>query len=252
MKRSLLPLLVVVSLGFARGQSPETLLQEGKELEKKFRSEEALALFNRVLSQDSNQTEALIHASRGLSNRAGHAKDHMLKMKDLQTAERYSRRALGIDSTSTEAHFSLIVTLGLQAESAGSPREKIKNATVIREEANTILQLDSTYALAYFVLGKWHDELSRLTWYERLACELFFGGLPEGISMDKAVWYFEKALRLEPDSILFLYGKAIALHYQNRDKDAIGLLQLAMGLPMKDPDDSIRKEKCAKLLQEIY
>jgi Flp pilus assembly protein TadD len=69
--------------------------------------------------------------------------------------------------------------------------------------------------------------------------------------MDKAVHYFNRALKLEPDSILFLYGQAISLHYLDRDEQARAILKRALQLPLKDPDDSIRKEKCSALLREI-
>lgn len=243
--------LLLLSVHVAWGQSADSLFQEGLRLEKNFHTDEALARYSRAIQLNPEHVGALTHTSRMLSNRAGHNSNHEQKIKDLHEAEKLSRRAIALESRATEAHFSLIVTMGLQAEAAGNPREKIKNARIIREEAETILRLDSTYALAWFVLGKWHHELSRLNWYERLACEWFFGGLPEGISMDKAVNYFNRALQLEPDSILFLYGQAISLHYLNRDKEARAILKRALQLPLKDPDDSIRKEKCSTLLREI-
>jgi tetratricopeptide (TPR) repeat protein len=243
--------LILLTLPVARGQSADSLFGDGLRLENSFHTTEALARYARAIQLNPQHVEALTHTSRMLSNRAGHNPDREQKIKDLLEAEVLSRKAISLRDKSTDAHFSLIVTLGLQAESAGSPREKIRNAKSIREEAETILRLDSTYALAWFVLGKWHHELSRLNWYERLACEWFFGGLPEGISMDKAVYYFNRALQLEPESILFLYGQAISLHYLQQDEQARVILKKAMQLPLKDPDDSIRKEKCAALLKEI-
>ncbi len=243
--------LLLFSLQIAWGQSADSLFHEGLKLEKAFLTDEALARYSMAIQLNPEHVQALTHTSRMLSNRAGHNPDLGQKVKDLREAEAISRRAIALRATSTDAHFSLIVTLGLQAESAGSPREKIKNAKIIRDEAEIILRLDSTYALAWFVLGKWHHELFRLNWYERLACEWFFGGLPEGISMDKAVYYFNRALRLEPDSILFLYGQAISLHYLKKDEQARSILKRALQLPLKDPDDSIRKQKCSALLKEI-
>ncbi len=243
--------LLLISIQIAWGQSADSLFREGLRLEKSFRTDEALDRYRNAIQLNPGHVPALTHFSRMLSNRAGHNPNFQQKIKDLHEAEAISKRAIAQKTNSTDAHFSLIVTLGLQAESAGSPREKIKNAKIIRDEAETILRLDSTYALAWFVLGKWHHELSRLNWYERLACEWFFGGLPEGISMDKAVYYFNRALRFEPDSILFLYGQAISLHYLHEDEKARAILKRALQLPLKDPDDSIRKEKCSELLEEI-
>ncbi len=244
-------LYLLTTLFSLRAQPISAFMHEGARMEAEFKIDEALQAYELVLQSHPNHLQALIHASRMLSNQAGHAENPGNRKRELNRAESYSRRAIGVDPASADAHFSLIVTLGLQAESATNPREKIKDARIIREEAEIIVDLDSTYALAYFVLGKWHHELSKLNWFERAACELFFGGLPEGVSMDKAVLYFQQALRLEPDSILFLYGQAIALHYDGMDSEAIRLLNKALALPIRDPDDSIRKGKCVALLKEL-
>ena len=226
-------------------------MEEGVRLEKEFKIEEALKKFELVLKTNPNHIQALIHASRTASNIGGHFTDDAERKPKLLQAEAYSLRAIRLDPVSTDAHFSLILTLGLQAESAGSPREKLKNAKSIRTEAETILKIDSSYALAYFVLGKWHQELYKLNWFEKFACELFFGGLPEGISIDKAVNNFQRALQLDPENILFMYGQAIALQYEGRKLEAIQLLEKALKMPLREPDDLQRKEKCVILLREL-
>jgi hypothetical protein len=48
-----------------------------------------------------------------------------------------------------------------------------------------------------------------------------------------------------------LYGQAIVFQYQGRDADAIQLLEKALRIPLKDPDDALRKEKCEVLLKEL-
>lgn len=232
-------------------QNVKELMEEGGRLEKEFKIEAALSKYESVLKSDPNHIQALIHASRMVSNIGGHLKGHDQRKPILVKAEAYSMRAIQLDPLSTDAHFSLIVTLGLQAESAASPREKLKDAKSIRTEAETILHLDSTYALAYFVLGKWHQELSKLNWFEKLACELFFGGLPEGISIDKAVFNFQQALRLDPENILFMYGQAIAFQYKGQKAEAIRLLEKALTMPLRDPDDLQRKARCETLLKEL-
>jgi tetratricopeptide (TPR) repeat protein len=144
-----------------------------------------------------------------------------------------------------------IIAIGLMTEVAGSPREKIQDAKTIRMEAETLLKLDSTFAPAYFILGKWHFELARLSWVEQMACKLFFGGLPDGISMEAAIENFKKASILQPNTILFLFGEASAFHYEGEDEKAIRLLKQALALPPKEPDDLPRKERCSQLLREI-
>jgi tetratricopeptide (TPR) repeat protein len=233
------------------GQSAEVLMQEGLRLEKAFKPDEALKIYKTILKQDPNHAKALVHASRMTSNEASRTSDVEKKRAKLAEAEQLSRKALQLIPSDPDAHFSILVALGLLSEVAPSPREKIKDALIIRDEAEKIITLDSTYALAYFVLGKWHYEISKLNWFERMACDLFFGGLPEGVSMEESVRNFNKALALDPTQIIILYGHATVLHYEGKDKEAIAVLERALKLPLRDMDDEDRKGKCRELLKQI-
>jgi tetratricopeptide (TPR) repeat protein len=233
--------------------SQNTVFEQGLALEKEFKVEEALAKYREVLKIQPNHSGALTHASRMISNIGGRLPLTVKpeKKKYFEEAMALAERALKLDKNSIDAHLAYVVSLGLLSEVSESAQEKVKHAKVIYNEATAMIALDSTFAAAYFVLGKWHSELARLTWFERLACELFFGGLPEGISMDKAILYLKKASALEPNTILYLFGEASAYHYKGDNKKAITLLKHALTLPIKEPDDIQRKKRCADLLKEI-
>lgn len=246
-------LLVVMSALFlnAQGQSSEKLLEEGIALEKTFKVQEALSKFEQILSSDPNHPEALWRASRMYSNMGGHLKDKSKKAENYLKAQTYAQRAIIINPSLVNARFSLIISLGLQAEIASNPREKIRDAKSIRQEAEQIVKLDSTFVPVYFVLGKWHYELARLNWLEQMACDFFFGGLPEDVSMEKAIANFKKASHLDPDNILFLYGEASVYHYQQQFDLAKVTLERALALSPREPDDILRKEKCKALYEEL-
>lgn len=185
------------------------------------------------------------------SNIAGHIDDKDARRKKLVVSEDYSRRAIKQNPSSADAHFSLVLTLALQSEIASSPREKVKDAKLIREESEKIIEIDPNYALGYFVLGKWHFEVSKFNWLERAACDLFFGGFPENVSMEQAKENFNKAVALDPNQIIILYGQASILHYEGEDEEAVNVLHKAINLPIREADDAFRKEKCKNLLKEI-
>lgn len=226
-------------------------MDDGHQLEGEFKIAEALKRYEMALQQDPDYVPALIRASRMTSNIAAHIKELPKKKEELAIAEKYSKRAVTLNPENPDAHFSLLVVLGLQSEIAPSPREKLKDAKLIHEEAEKIISLDPKYALGYFVLGKWHYELSKLTWVERVACDLFYGGVPKGVSMEESFKNFNIALKLDPDQIIILYGKAAALHYEGKDEEAIRILERAISLPLRDVDDEYRKERCKTLLKEI-
>lgn len=233
------------------GQSANDLFAEGLALEKVFKVEEALAKYEAVLQRQPTHEEALWHASRMESNVGGHLKEKTAKRTHFEKAQAYAQKAIQLNPQSVGGRFAHIISMGLLSEIADNPREKIKNAKIIREEAETIVTLDSTFAPVYFVLGKWHYELAKLNWLEQLACDFFFGGMPEDVSMEKAIRHFERASTLDPDNILFLYGEASVYHYKKNYPRAKALLVRAVRLAPREPDDILRKEKCQAMLDQI-
>jgi len=226
---------------------------EGLALERRFEIERALEKYELAIQKNSNHSNALTHASRMLSNIGGRLPNTDLDRKSayFEKAKGYAEKSISINPNDPDSRLAYVISLGLQSEIATSPHDKVRYAQIIHREATQILQLDSTYAEAYFVLGKWQYELSRLNWIELIACKLFFGGFPEEISMKKALQYFNKANEFKPDFILFLYGLGSAQVALGEDEKAKETLQRAISLPFSDPDDAQRKERCQALLAQV-
>ncbi len=241
--------LLVVHVSFAQQQNE---MQQAVLLEKEFKVETALQKFEEIVRRDPQNGEALHHASRMLSTIGGRMKSDRrdTKLKYYEKAKAYAERAINNDPKSTQARLAYIISLGLMSEIAINPREKIKNAKTIRNEAESIIKLDSTFAEAYFVLGKWHFELAKLNWLEQLACK-FLGGLPNDISMETSLKYYDVAIDKDPKSILYLYGRAALYHYRGEDLLAEKNLQKALQLNVREPDDVQRKENCLLMLSKI-
>jgi tetratricopeptide (TPR) repeat protein len=237
--------------GFSLGA--QTDFERGLAFEQAFKDHEALAVYEQIIKSNPNDSDALAHASRMLSNMGGRlGKDQKIKKASyVERARIYADRAVASNPNNLNAHLSLAVSLGLQSEISSSASEKVKNAKLIYTEGKTLLRLDSNLAVGYFILGKWHLELGQLNWMERAACELFFGGMPEDVSMEQALIYMQRASRLEPNTILFLYNEALVQQQLDNDKKAIELLRYALTLTNREPDDDIRKEKCRVLLREL-
>ena len=236
----------------APAQSATTTFQEGLQLEKDFKVEAALNKYQQAIALQPDDVLALTHASRMLTNIGGRlSPDHKQeKKKYYEQAKAYALKALSLDSTTVDPHLAYLISLGLLTEVAGSASERVHDAKLIKHEAENIIRIDSTFGAGYFVLGKWHLEVSKLNWMEKWACQLFFGGLPEA-SVEKAIGYLKKASRLEPNTILYLYGEASAYEYEGDKKTAIQLLKKAIALPPKEPDDLQRKQRCEELLKEL-
>jgi tetratricopeptide (TPR) repeat protein len=243
----------LATAGALQAQSANDYFQQGILFEKSFQVEEALGRYEAGLLKNPNHTESLIHASRMLSNLAGRLPkpEHARKKEMLGKARTYAQKSIRLDPSNPQGRLAHIISLGLLSEIATNPREKVANAGAIHDEAVKILDIDSTFSEAYFVLGKWQYELSQLNWMELMACRIFFGGFPESISIEASLHYFDKAIEFNPNSILFLYGQASAQHALGENQKAVNALDRALVLPISEPDDVLRKERCTNLLKQI-
>lgn len=242
--------LLGISVSLLVAQTTGEYVQRGIQAERNFNDRLALQYYEKALQTNPRHVESLWRASRMLSNMAGRSTDKAVKAANAKQAVELARHAIQLDAENTNARLCHIIALGLLSDAAGSPSEKLENAKIIYTEAQTILTFDSLHAPAYFVLGKWHLELAKLNWAEKLACNLLFGGVPKGVSFEKSIRYFERAIQLQPNYILFHYGKASALFYTGKYEKVISVLENALKLSPVEPDDTERIQKCRKLLTE--
>jgi sterol desaturase/sphingolipid hydroxylase (fatty acid hydroxylase superfamily) len=247
---AIIAFLIGLSYSFINAQSPTDLLKEGLVAEESHNDQLAYQYYSQILALNPNHTEALWRASRILSNQSGRSSLKADKTRFAQQADELAVKSIKLNPGCKEAHLAHIVALGLLSEVASSPAEKLQHAKTIKAEAETIVQLDSLYAPAYYVLGKWHLEIAKLNWAEKLACNVLFGGVPKGASYEKSIQYFERAITLQPGYILFHYGKASALYHSGKYDLAIAVLEKALRLPHTEPDDQVRQKKCQNLLKE--
>lgn len=234
----------------SQAQTADSLIRRGLTAENNYDNATALNLYMRAIDADGQNAEALWRASRATSNQAGQSRDNVVKAAKAADANALATRAIQLDPSNTQAHFARAIALGMASAAATRPAEKLANARVIRREIQTILSCDSTFAPAYYLLGKWHLELSKLNWAERLTCNVLFGGVPKGVSLDEAIRCFDKAIQLESDFLLFYYGKASALYEAGQYTEVVRILEDALQLPSDHPDDIIRRQDCVRLLHE--
>jgi tetratricopeptide (TPR) repeat protein len=252
MKCCLFFFCMAVTPGFLLAQSSNALSM-GLAYEKEFKVSEALVWFEKAITEQPGDAEAYIHASRMLSTSSGRlpVSQREEKQRLLSKARKYAQHAIRLHPDNADARLAHIISLGLQSEISRSAEEKVTDARLIHQEATTILSLDSLYAEAFFVLGKWHLELSRLNWFELMACKVFLGGFPEDVSIEKSLRYFQKAMTLQPKSILFHYGLALAYIEIEDNETAAKILRAALQLPLQEPDDELRIIRCRNLLQQL-
>jgi sterol desaturase/sphingolipid hydroxylase (fatty acid hydroxylase superfamily) len=242
--------VVLISIGPLQAQSIDETINQGLQNEREWKDEAALKQYEEALKIQPNHPLALVRTSRMLCNIGGRSKDKEFKRNHAMKAKQIALKAIHINNKDIEAHLCYVLSLGIVAEMADNPREKLANAKIIKREAEYILTLDSTFAPAYYILGKWHFAIASLSRIEVIVCSLLFGGVPEGASIDKALYCYEKAIGFWPDYIVFYYGKALVLHFKGEELETIVVLKKALQLAPRDPDDHVRLIKCQRLLQQ--
>lgn len=238
--------LVACSLiGFA--QSAAELTVEGKKLNNQFKQKEALEKFEAAIAKDPSNVEALHSASFLLSQLGEKQANNEAKRPYFEKARDYAQKAIKLNDKEDEAHFVYAVALGRLSLIAGS-EEKLKNAKLIKSEAERTIALNPKHAGAHHILGRLNREIANMSSIKVMAAKALFDGIPENCSFEKAEEYFTKAIELRPNYILYYYDAALNYDYMGKKDKAKALLQKALTLPMSVPEDPFRVNDCKNLL----
>jgi tetratricopeptide (TPR) repeat protein len=166
-------------------------------------------------------------------------------------AERYAKRAVAANPAGADGHFALAASLGRAALMVG-PEEKIRRAALIRSEALRALAINPRHDGAYHVLGRWNAEIMRLPALSRFFAKNFLGArVFNQASWDKAIFYMEKAVALDPGRIYHHLELADIYADRKRLRDAGAQLRLVDSLPVREAMDTNYKQQAASLRERL-
>ena len=215
-------------------------------------ADEARAHFQAALALDSMHYGALWRASQALVD-VGRQQAQAAKRDSLYAdALVLARRAVAVNSEGADGHFMVAVATGRTALTKG-PRDRVRYANVVREEALRAVELNPRHDGALHVLGSWNAEIQRLPGMTRFFAKTFLGAsVFNQASWANAVRYYNQAIEIAPDHILHRLDLATSLVDDDRAADAIPQLQYIASLPLGcDPMDARHKQQAAELLQRI-
>src|SRR5947207_15169178 len=202
--------LLFLSLsGPARAQTHPTVAEHlvlGDSAHAALAPAQALQHYRAALAADSTNYAALWKAGRELvdiAKQVAGTDDSSKHLRDsLYTAARaYGEAAVRVNPAGADGHFTVGQALGRLSRTKGG-KERVHFARIIYDEGMKAIELDSTHDGAYHLIGAWHAEVKRLSWIQRKAAALLFGGgfLAKGNWHD-AQAYLEKAVALDPRKI---------------------------------------------------
>ena len=233
----------------ADAQDVAGLLRQAAQLEAQFREEEALPKYQEALHLQSDQVFALIRSS-DLSCRIGNRQTNgEKKIAYFKAGYSYASAAWRLDSTNSEVNVVMAFSLARMAL-IQSGRERVASARDIRRYAENAIKYDPRNYKAWHILGRWHYEVSSLSFFERTLARWFFGALPDA-SLDEAIASYEKSRTLNPDFLLNYYELARCYRREGRKDKATRLLHEMDSLKDGMYDDREVRQQARQLLKEL-
>ena len=253
-KRIAIPLFIFFSLMVACGMTAQGEINTDhistSESMPPFRDEDALQQYENVLATDPRNFEALCHASY-LYGQIG----KRLEGKDKQRAHyekalRYARRALKENPEHAESNFAMAWAYGGMALISG-PRRKATIAKEMKTYIDRALKYNPQHDRAWYVLANWYFRIANANAIERLAAKVLFGGLPKGVTNEKAIAAYQKAIECRPNVIRYYDELARAYEKIKHSEKAIEQLELALSLTPQTADDPAILQQCRKRLSKL-
>ena len=127
-------------------------------------------------------------------------------------------------------------------------RGKANMADSVRIFAEEAIRLHPTNDRAYHILGRWHYEVSKLSWFTRMLSRVIFGDSPKG-SFERAINYFEKAIELENIAV-HRYWLGMAYLESGKKEEALEQFTILQTLPIVQHNDQYFKDEAQKLIDK--
>lgn len=221
------------------------------ELVEKEEFSEARVLLDKELEGGNNSAKVFRLSAWTNANLIGETEVIEEKMSLLDKAIEEIQISIEKEPDHAWSHFCYAVIHALKAERESSPKKKLKYVKLIKEETDIALDLDPELPEGYYLLGRWHLELSSLSWIERVGADLFLGGFPEGVSMEACFANFDEAISRDPQVIIYHLGLAKAYISQDDEAEARATLKHTLSLPNKSIHDDKRKATARELLAQV-
>ncbi|HCD52183.1 MAG TPA: hypothetical protein DEQ34_07040 [Balneolaceae bacterium] len=159
----------------------------------------------------------------------------------------WARKSIQADST-YDIGYEMISTSYAAIVSVSGLRKQSHLADSVRIYAEKALHYGPENDRAIHILGRWHYEVSKLSWFTKFMAGLLFGNKPDG-DINKAIDYFKMSVDLDDFPVhRYWLGKAY-LEAGKKDK-AIKEFEYLQTLPYAQKNDEYFKEEARKLIKK--
>ena len=247
-KRWLLFFISIIQLLNSFAQSYDSLCLKAAQSESQFNEKQALYYYKQAALINPKNLDVLYNCADLCQRIGSREKDEKRKLQLIDEAFSFAKSAYKYHPNSDKSCVIMSVVLGnIALNKSGS--EKLDAVKEVKKYSEKALSINPQNFLAWYVLGRWHFELSNLNFIEKSAIRIFFGGMPDA-SFSKAINAFEKSKSLKPNFCLD-YLQLAKAYYANKQKDkAKTILHQLSKLPISTFADKDIKIQGLSLLKE--
>lgn len=189
----------------------DRLLQLSQLFQNKSQLEEALQFCEELLENEPDNHDMLrkaayLHYRLGwlYANRKGEKKDHYQKFYA------YAKRAKRIQPDDYHTSFMLVAAKAKNIRFM-SPGDQVRSARELAVELQGLLAQDMENIDILYLLSWLNFEIGRVPTYKRVLAAVLFGGLPEGMTIEKGFSLLSRVTKKRPGYLAYSYD--LGLYY---------------------------------------
>ncbi len=181
------------------------------------------------------------------------ADDRGVKGDWLRIAEHQASEALRVRPGDVEAMAWLAAAKGRLATDIVGVRDQVRLGQEVWELTKRVLAGDPAHPLGNDVLGKLHQEVSKLSGFERFVARTFMGG---GDPLRHSSWenselYLQRAIQADPTVVLFFLDLGDTYRMQGKSQQARRAYERGLRVPDLYPPDPKFKDQIRRGLAEL-
>lgn len=247
--KQILLIISVVFTEFTFAQDINILLKEADNFDKQLKEVDALNKYKEILSLDTNNYRAIYRLTEIYAAQGARHKVIKQGLPFYDTANTYLNKAIEVDSANADTYY-LMALMSRRMADAVKDRESAEHLRNMKNYTERVVALNPNHAKGWMLLGKWHLDVARATFFAKAAAKTIYGGLPKA-SIDAAIENLEKAIKIEPYFIEAHFELAKAYEANNQPALQIEVLKKLIKLPLRTPDDAAWKDGAKKMLEQM-
>ena len=242
-------LVLAVGLAMANARAAGDWIEQGDSFDRKFKSAEALAAYQKALASSPNDAGLLRKISKQYVEMVLDAPLKKEKLRLAQLGYDTALQAKKLAPNDPEVRVTVAIAAGRLAFYSES-RRRLELSSVVKSESAKSVQLDPGFALGWHVLGRWNYEIANLNTVLRVLAEAVYGKMPPATN-EEAIRAMSKAVELEPGNALFHAELGRAYLAAGRNEEAKRELQKSLTLPRRSRDDAGAQDRAKQALRGL-